>query len=115
MDMPHEFRLMEGVARRFDAKGPTEIYSQTVYSWLNARAEVPHMTAYRQSTALPVRERQQFRFIYGVAFVVFLTITLIARLLPRRLRPWVPVSGRRLSFVAEARAVTNTVIPFAFL
>lgn len=73
------------------------------------------MTACHQSSALLARERRQFRLIFGFAFVVFLTIALIARLLPRRLRPWAPQGGRRLSFVAEARAVTNTVIPFAFL
>ena len=73
------------------------------------------MIAVQRSNALLARERRQFRMIFGVAFVVFLTITLIARILPRRLRPWVPAGDRRLSFVAEARAVTNTVIPFAFL
>ncbi len=73
------------------------------------------MTPVQRSSALLARERRQFRLIFGVAFVVFLTITLIARILPRRLRPWAPAGDRRLSFVAEARAVTNTVIPFAFL
>jgi hypothetical protein len=73
------------------------------------------MTAVQRSNALPARERRQFRLIFGVAFVVFLAITLVARILPRRLRPWAPAGDRRLSFVAEARAVTNTVIPFAFL
>ena len=60
-------------------------------------------------------ERRQYRLIFGIAFLVFLTITLVARLLPRRLRPWSPEGGRRMSFIAEARAVTNTVLPFAFL
>ena len=73
------------------------------------------MTAFHPSTALLAQERRQFRLIFGVAFMVFLVIALMARILPRRLRPWAPVGNRRLSFVAEARAVTNTVIPFAFL
>ena len=60
-------------------------------------------------------ERRQYRLIYGTAFLVFLTITLMARLLPRRWRPWSPERGRRMSFIEEARAVTNTVVPFAFL
>jgi hypothetical protein len=60
-------------------------------------------------------ERRQYRLIFGFAFLVFLTITLLARLLPRRLRPWSPEGGRRMSLVAEARAITDTVLPFAFL
>ena len=79
------------------------------------RAGVPEMTALYQSTALLAQERRQYRLIFGVAFVVFLVIALIARILPGRLRPWAPARNRHLSFVAEARAVTNTVIPFAFL
>ena len=73
------------------------------------------MTALYQSTAIMAQERRQFRLVYAVAFVGFLGMALMARLLPRRLRPWAPAGNRRLSFVAEARAVTNTVIPFAFL
>lgn len=73
------------------------------------------MTVLNQSAQFVAAERRQFRLIFGVAFVVFLVITAMARLLPRRLRPWSPAGGRRLSFVAEARALTNTVVPFAFL
>jgi hypothetical protein len=73
------------------------------------------MTVPNQTAQLLAAERRQFRLIFGVAFVVFLTITALARLLPRRLRPWSPTGERRLSFVAEARALTNTVVPFAFL
>jgi hypothetical protein len=73
------------------------------------------MTILNQTAQFEAAERRQFRLIFGVAFVVFLTITALARLLPRRLRPWSPAGNRRLSFIAEARALTNTVVPFAFL
>ena len=73
------------------------------------------MTALNQTSQFVAAERRQFRLISGVAFVVFLTITAFARLLPRRLRPWSPSGDRHLSFIAEARALTNTVVPFAFL
>jgi hypothetical protein len=73
------------------------------------------MTALNHTSQFVAAERRQFRLIFGIAFVVFLTITAFARLLPRRLRPWAPTGDRRLSFIAEARALTNTVVPFAFL
>lgn len=73
------------------------------------------MTASQQTSQLLAAERRQFRLIFMAAFAVFLTITALARLLPRRLRPWSPPADRRLSFVAEARALTHTVVPFAFL
>lgn len=73
------------------------------------------MTIVNHTAQLEAAERRQFRLIFGVAFMVFLTITVLARLLPRRLRPWSPTGDRRLSFIAEARALTNTVVPFAFL
>jgi hypothetical protein len=91
------------------------LQSHTFSNPAKCRAGAPTMTLTHRSTALLAQERRQFRLIFGVAFVVFLAITLVARLLPRRLRPWAPVGDRRLSLVAEARAVTNTVIPFAFL
>ena len=73
------------------------------------------MTVYNHASTLLAQERRQYRFIFGVAFMVFLIITPFARLLPSRWRPWPAVSDERLSFIAEARAVTQRVLPFAFL
>ena len=73
------------------------------------------MTALNHPSDLIAAERRQYRLIFGVAFIVFLTITLLARLLPRRMRPWSHAGDRHLSLIDEARAVTNTVVPFAFL
>lgn len=73
------------------------------------------MTALNHASTLWAKEHRQYRLIYGVAFVVFLIITPFARLLPSRWRPWPAISGGGLSFIAEARAVTQRVLPFAFL
>lgn len=73
------------------------------------------MTVLNHPSDLVAAERRQYRLIFGVAFTLFLTITLVARLLPRRLRPWSPTGDRHLSFIAEAEALTNRVVPFAFL
>ena len=73
------------------------------------------MTAINDVSALWAQERRQYRLIFGVAFLVFLIITPLARLLPSRWRPWPPVGDGRLSLVAEARAVTHRILPFAFL
>lgn len=102
-------------AWRLDAEPEAVRKLSTFFNSAARRAGVPEMTAFQHSTALMAQERRQFRLIFGVAFVVFMVTALIARLLPRRLRPWTPVGNRPLSFVAEARALTNTVIPFAFL
>jgi hypothetical protein len=104
--------------RSIDAPGARRAVDQwhsTLCNPAAGRAGVSEMTALHHSTALLAQERRQFRLIFGLAFVVFLVIALIARILPRRLRPWAPVGNRRLSFVAEAHAVTSTFIPFAFL
>jgi hypothetical protein len=73
------------------------------------------MTTLYHSAEIHAADRRQFRLIFVVAFALFLAITLLGRLLPRRLRPWTPAGDRRLSLVAEARALTDTVLPFAFL
>jgi hypothetical protein len=73
------------------------------------------MTVLNHTSDLWAQERRQYRLIFGVAFVVLVTITLFARLLPSRLRPWPPVADPRMSIIAEARAVTHRVLPFAFL
>ncbi|HYN76651.1 MAG TPA: hypothetical protein VES73_02520 [Lamprocystis sp. (in: g-proteobacteria)] len=100
---------------RLDTQHVAGALSSTIYNPAMCRTGVPEMTAFHQSTAVMAQERRQFRLVFGVTFMLFLGIALIARVLPRRLRPWAPVGNRHLSFVAEARAVTNTVIPFAFL
>ena len=61
------------------------------------------------------QERRQYRLIYRVAFLVILGITPLARLLPARWRPWPRVVEGPASLVAEARAVTQRILPFAFL
>ena len=73
------------------------------------------MTTFTHTSALWAREQRQYRLIFGGAFLVILIITPLARLLPLRLRPWPPVGDTGMSFIAEARAVTHRVLPFAFL
>lgn len=73
------------------------------------------MTALNHTSDLWVQERRQYRLIFGLVFVVIVTIALFARLLPSRMRPWPPVADPRISIIAEARALTHRVLPFAFL
>lgn len=61
------------------------------------------------------REARQFRRIFVVSLVVFLMVSVIARLMPRRLRPWSSPPGSRRSIWEEAKAATNRFIPFAFM
>lgn len=73
------------------------------------------MTTLNHVSELWARERRQYRVIFGVAFLVILIITPLARLLPARWRPWPPVGTGHQSFFAEARVVTQRILPFAFL
>jgi hypothetical protein len=73
------------------------------------------MTALNHAPVLWAQERRQYRLLFFVIFVVFLIITPLARLLPSRWRPWPPVGGARLALIAEARAMTHRILPFAFL
>lgn len=73
------------------------------------------MTTMNHVSQVWEQERRQYRLIYRVAFLVILGITPLARLLPARWRPWPRVVEGRASLVAEARAVTQRILPFAFL
>jgi len=61
------------------------------------------------------REARQFRHIFVVSVFLFLIVGVIARLLPRSLRPWGSRSTEGKSVVEEAKAAANRFIPFAFM
>ncbi len=60
----------------------------------------------------PTREA---RFLFVVSFTIFLVIAAVTRLLPRNRRPWPFGPGTDRSLFKEARAIANTVIPFAYM
>ncbi len=58
---------------------------------------------------------RDFRLIMILAFVYFLLVACVARLLPRSWRPnLLPMNPRR-SVIGEAKALAGTVVPFAFM
>ena len=69
-------------------------------------------------TTGPARRRAgkpvEYRIYYAIIFVWALPIALIGRLLPRR-RSFLEPEGRRRGVIGEARALTNTVIPYLFM
>jgi hypothetical protein len=68
------------------------------------------------SFAEPVHhDRKAFQRLFRVAFVVFLLIAAVSRLLPRAWRPFASSAEGRESAVAEARRAANTVVPFMFI
>jgi hypothetical protein len=73
------------------------------------------MATLNHVSELLAQERRQYRLIFGLAFLIILLITPLARLLPTRWRPWPPVGKGQQSLVAEARGVTQRILPFAFL
>lgn len=58
------------------------------------------------------REASEFRVLYGVAYVLFLTLALLARLSPRS---WLGRRDQGKSILAEARDMTSASVPFAFM
>ncbi len=68
-------------------------------------------------SGLRLREemRWEYRIVFSVAFVWFLVVTAVTRLLPRSWRPHLPGMEPRRSIFGEAWAVAATLVPFAFM
>jgi hypothetical protein len=57
--------------------------------------------------------RREYRLVWGLAFVIFLAVALLGRLMPARTR--IEAFGGRRSILGDARALTNSTIPIAFM
>ncbi len=55
------------------------------------------------------------RLLYMLAFMCFLVLVTLMRLLPRSVRPASFTRSKPLSIIGEARAMTNELIPFVFM
>ena len=53
--------------------------------------------------------------VFMICFTLFLPIVFIARLLKLQWRPWVAGPERYRSVLNEAKAVTDTFIPFIYM
>lgn len=60
-------------------------------------------------------ESKEFRFIFAISFLFFLTVVVIARLLPRSWRFWLSQPEQRMSIINETRTVVNTFMPFVYM
>lgn len=58
---------------------------------------------------------KQYHLIFAVGFTIFLMIAVAGRLLPRRWRASPPGPHADMSIFEEAKAMTNTYVPFAFM
>lgn len=59
--------------------------------------------------------RYEFWLYFAVSFPIFLTIAVLARLLPKSWRPGVAAVQGQGSVFGEAKAATNRVLPFVFM
>lgn len=66
-------------------------------------------------TRLKTETQSEFRLIYMAAFLYFLTVALVSRMLPRSRRPHLAGQSGSMSIIAEARATARSVVPFAFM
>lgn len=66
-------------------------------------------------SALRRQQERDFRFIYGVSFLLFLAAATVLRLLPWRWSVFHRGSEPARSVLDEARATTNRVVPFVFM
>jgi hypothetical protein len=69
----------------------------------------------RQQRNVRVSERWQFKALVVLTYPLFLTVTLLSRLAPRRLSFMPTAVGQRMGVFAEARAAAHTTLPFAFM
>ena len=67
-------------------------------------------------STLRLRQEMQweYRFLYVLAFLYFLAVATVTRVLPHAWRPHLPGVEPRQSVFGEARAVAGTLVPFAF-
>jgi hypothetical protein len=66
-------------------------------------------------TKMRREKAREFRLILAVAFLYFLVVACVARLLPTALRPSLPPTSGRRSVIGEAKALAGTFVPFAFM
>jgi hypothetical protein len=59
-------------------------------------------------------EYREYRLTYWGVFIFFLTVALVLRLTPRRVRRKVPGLAGSRSPLTEARVATSSCIPFAY-
>ena len=59
--------------------------------------------------------RYEFWLYFAVSFPIFLTIAVLARLLPKPWRPGIAAMQGQGSVFGEAKAATNRVLPFVFM
>lgn len=64
---------------------------------------------------LSAAKSTEYQLYFAVGFAVALPIAVAGRLLPRRPGPFDRVGEPRRGVIAEAREMTNTVIPFVFM
>lgn len=78
--------------------------------------ETFHPTKSGSRLRVRASERRQYRVILASTFLFFLTAALIARVLPKSWQPAsdAAASGHR-SILVEARALADSVLPFAFM
>ena len=70
-------------------------------------------TAHVAPRRAPRRKPAEYRLYFAIVFVVALPVALVGRLFPRRLADG--GAEERRSVWAEARALTDTVIPYLFM
>ena len=79
-------------------------------------APMTDATTMMATAHVPARRRGkpvEYRVYYAIVFAVALPIALVSRLLPRE-RSFLDRAERR-GVLGEARALTNTVIPYLFM
>lgn len=77
-------------------------------SLVTTSSSVPFSRARRE-------EAWDFRLIFATSFAIFLVAAVVGRLLPWRWSPRPAGRAGSRSVIAEARATTNTFVPFAFM
>ena len=67
-----------------------------------------HMHHHRQ-------ESVEYRCLLVLAFLLFLAIATLTRLMPKEWRPLAAAADQPESVIAEAKRTAHTVVPFAFM
>jgi hypothetical protein len=90
--------------------------SHTTRRQLENGADAMSIAEHRfQQRPARITERWEFHALVFVTYPLFLAVTLLSRVMPRRFRFMPTGAGGRMSVFAEARAAAHTTLPFAFM
>jgi hypothetical protein len=105
--MTSAFMFDSGTSRRRSRPEPLPAGTRLRQDWAAGAGATPRHAARRAV-------RRDYRVLSSLAFIIFLVVAAVARLLPERIRSHICGTCEPRSIVADARAMVASTIAIAF-